>query len=96
MIGADLTGSIIKSDKPIAAFGGNKCTNVPIGYYACDHIVEQLTPTSTWGQAFLTVPLATRLNGDTFRILASQDGTEVSINGSWLPRSIGVNSMNKS
>ncbi|CAH1904467.1 IgGFc_binding domain-containing protein [Candidatus Nitrotoga sp. HW29] len=80
---ADLTGSIIQSDKPIAVFGGHQCANIPNGStIACDHIVEQLTPTNTWGQAFLTVPLATRINGDTFRILASQNGTEVRINGS--------------
>ena len=79
---ADLTGSIIQSDKPIAVFGGHQCANIPSGSVACDHIVEQLTPTSTWGQAFLTVPLATRVRGDTFRILASQNGTEVRINGS--------------
>ena len=78
----DLTGSIVQSDKPIAAFGGHQCANIPPGYTACDHIVEQLTPTNTWGQTFLTVPLATRLKGDTFRILASQNGTEVRINGS--------------
>lgn len=79
---ADLTGSIIQSDKPIAAFGSHQCANIPSGFTFCDYIVEELTPTSTWGQAFLTVPLATRLNGDTFRILASQNGTEVRINGS--------------
>lgn len=80
---ADLTGSIIQSDKPIAVFGGHQCANIPNGNtLACDHIVEQLTPTSTWGQAFLTVPLATRINGDTFRILAAQNSTEVRINGS--------------
>ena len=80
---ADLTGSIIQSDKPIAVFGGHQCANIPNGNtFACDHVVEQLPPTSTWGQAFLTVPLATRINGDTFRVLASQNGTEVRINGS--------------
>ncbi|RFC31462.1 MAG: hypothetical protein DID91_2727704186 [Candidatus Nitrotoga sp. MKT] len=79
---ADLTGSIVQSDKPIAVFGGHQCANIPSGNVACDHIVEELTPTSTWGQAFLTVPLATRTRGDTFRILASQNGTEVRINGS--------------
>ena len=48
---------------------------------ACDHLVEELPPTTTWGQNFVTMPLATRTGGDTFRILASTDGTVVSING---------------
>ena len=79
--GADLTGSLITSDKPIGVFGGNACAFVPSTYYACDHVCEEMPPTDTWGQDMLTVPLATRLNGDTFRIMADQDGTTVTIRG---------------
>lgn len=79
---ADLSGTIISSDKPIAVFGGHRCANIPNGGTgACDHIVEQLPPTTTWGENFVTIPLATRLNGDTFRMLASEDNTSVSVNG---------------
>ncbi|MBE7174519.1 MAG: T9SS type A sorting domain-containing protein, partial [Williamsia sp.] len=81
---SDLTGSIITSDKPIAVFGGHKCANIPQGYYACDYIVEELPPASTWGKNFVTVPLKTRTAGDTFRMLASTDNTEISINGSFV------------
>jgi hypothetical protein len=79
---ADLSGTIITSDKPIAAFGGHNCANIPPGFIACDHVVEQLPPTVTWGKNFVTMPLATRTGGDTFRFLASTDGTQVSVNGS--------------
>ncbi len=78
---ADLSGSIIESNLPIAVFGGHQCANIPQGFFACDHIVEQLPPASTWGQSFVTMPLATRTGGDTFRVLASQDVTTVSIDG---------------
>ncbi len=78
---ADLSGSIIESNQPIAVFGGHQCANIPQGFVACDHIVEQLPPTSTWGQSFVTMPLATRTGGDTFRVLASQDVTTISIDG---------------
>lgn len=79
---ADLSGTIIESDKPIGVFGGHQCANIPTGNtVACDHIVEMLPPVSTWGTSFVTFPLATRLNGDTFRIMAAQDATSVSING---------------
>ena len=47
-----------------------------------DHLVEQLPPIETWGKQFATSPLATRTRGDTFRILAQQNNTEVRINGS--------------
>ena len=79
---ADLTGTIVSSDKPVAVYGGHQCANIPNGNtFACDHVEEELPPTSTWGKSFVTEPLATRLNGDTFRILASADNTQVSIDG---------------
>lgn len=78
---ADLSGSIITSDKPIAVFGSHQCANIPRGSVACDHLVEQLPPTTTWGQSFVAIPLATRTKGDTFRILAGTNNTAVAVNG---------------
>ncbi len=78
---ADLSGSIITSTAPIGVFGGHQCTNIPANVTFCDHIVEQLTPTTTWGRSFVTMPLATRTRGDTFRIIASTNATAVIING---------------
>lgn len=82
----DLSGTLITSDKPISVFGGNRCTNIPpVGYQACDHVIEQLPPISAWGKSFVTVPLATRFNGDTFRVIAAEDNTNVAINGTAVP-----------
>jgi Ca2+-binding RTX toxin-like protein len=79
----DVSGTVVTSDKPIGVYGGNQCANIPdTSTFACDHIVEQMPPVTAWGASFLTVPLATRLNGDTFRMVAAQDGTAVRINGS--------------
>jgi IgGFc binding protein/Bacterial Ig-like domain (group 1) len=78
---ADLSGTLIQSSKPIALFGGHQCANIPQGFVACDHIVEELPPTTEWGKNFVTMPLATRTGGDTFRVLASQDATTVKLNG---------------
>ncbi len=77
----DLTGSIVTASSPVAVTGGVNCVNVPRRYGWCDHIVEMMPPVSTWGKSFLTVPLATRKRGDVFRVLASQDNTDVVING---------------
>jgi hypothetical protein len=78
----DLSGTIITSDKKIAVFGGHECANIPDGNtLACDHVVEALPPTETWGKSFVTIPLATRENGDTFRFLASVNGTHLTVNG---------------
>ncbi len=78
----DFTGSKVTSDKPIAVFGGNQCTNISGSLRACDHLVEQMPPTTAWGTSFVTVPLATRTAGDVFRIMAQTNSTSVSINGS--------------
>jgi len=77
----DLSGSIIQSNQPVAVFGGNQCAYVPNEIPYCDHLIEQLPPTTTWGASFLTVPLATRTAGDLFRIIARDAGTEVRIDG---------------
>ena len=77
----DLTGTIITSDKPVAVFGSHECAFVPDIYAYCDYLIEQLPPTSSWGQQFVSLPLATRVGGDTFRFLASEDNTTVSVNG---------------
>ncbi|MCH7959358.1 MAG: PKD domain-containing protein [Candidatus Hydrogenedentes bacterium] len=76
----DLTGTHILSDKPVAVFSGNKCAPVPADLFtSCDFTVEQLPPTTLWGTEFITVPLATRMGGDTFRILASKNNTIVDL-----------------
>jgi len=74
----DMTGTLITSDKPISVFSGVECVNIGAG--ACDHIVEQLPPTDTFGKKFATMPLELLLNN--IRILAHEDNTEVIINGS--------------
>jgi hypothetical protein len=79
---ADLSGTLIKSSKPIAVFGSHRCANIPTGnLWFCDYIVEQLPSINTWGNDFYTAPLATRTSGDTFRLMAAYDNTAVSING---------------
>lgn len=80
--GEDLTGTTIASTADVAVFGGHQCANIPDDTTrACDHVVEQMTPDETWGTSFLTVPLKTRQNGDTFKFLATEDATEVEVNG---------------
>ncbi|MBN2697966.1 MAG: T9SS type A sorting domain-containing protein [Bacteroidales bacterium] len=79
--GYDLTGSVIQSGLPVAVFSGHSCANVPLNYGYCDHIVEQLPPTNTWGTTFITYPLEGRVNGDIWRIVSSQDNTAVTLNG---------------
>ncbi|MDR1513967.1 MAG: IgGFc-binding protein, partial [Propionibacteriaceae bacterium] len=74
------TGTLVESDKPVSVFGGAQCASVPrsnVG--ACDHLVEQMMPTSTWGKTFVTFPLSTSMRGDRFRIVADEDATKVQV-----------------
>ncbi|XP_035699745.1 IgGFc-binding protein-like isoform X2 [Branchiostoma floridae] len=78
---SDVTGSYIVADNPVSVMSGSECTNVPNHFHACDHLVEHIPPVSTWGERFVTVPLAVRTGGDIFRIVASEDGTDVDVTG---------------
>jgi len=77
---ADFTGTTITSNNPIAVFGGHDCTNIPPDSATCNGIMEQLPPTNLWASSYLTVPLATELNGDFLRVIASVNGTHVKLN----------------
>lgn len=81
VLGTDLTGSIVESSLPVSVFSGATCTNIPPGFGYCDHIIQQLPPVSSWGETFVTRPLEGRNNGDTWRFMASQDNTDLFING---------------
>ncbi len=81
----DLTGSRVISigpKKKIAVFGGATCVQIPNGVVACDHLFEQMFPNNTLRRNFVTIPYATRTKGDTYRILATRNGTTVNIDGS--------------
>lgn len=77
----DLTGSRIRSDRPIAAFGGHTCAFVPFDVPACDHLEIALAPVATWGSAFQTMPLRDPATDvpNLVRIVAAYDGTEVTL-----------------
>ncbi|MET0493532.1 MAG: OmpA family protein [Actinoplanes sp.] len=77
-----ITGTTVTATEPVVVYGGNACGNVPDTYTkGCDYLVQQMTPTDTWGRQFLAMPFADRSLGDYYRILAHQDQTEVYING---------------
>ncbi len=70
---ADLTGSIVKSDKPVGVLSGHVRTALLQGFSTeppdtKDHICEMLMPASAWGKSFISVPFGTSPNkGDYFK-----------------------------
>jgi gliding motility-associated-like protein len=89
----DLTGTRIVATensgecRPFAVFSGTGCANVYSACGACDHIFDQNFPVKTWGHEFFIVPFSFA-NGYTYRVLAHQDNTVVTIDNG-LP--IGLN-----
>jgi hypothetical protein len=77
----DLTGTIVISNKHIAVFGGHECAFVPLTMpdNTCNHLVEQLPPTASWGKHFFCGKLAKRTTYQ-FRILADKDSTTIFLN----------------
>lgn len=79
----DLTGSNISSignKKPFALFSGSVCGNVPVNVSYCNHLFEQMYPTTTWRRNYLAIPYLTR-TADTYKVLALKNGTTVTIDG---------------
>jgi hypothetical protein len=72
----DLTGSHIKSNKKIAVFSGHNCAYVPPKIDACNHLVEQLPPVSSWGKHYYLGMLKER-SRYTYRVIAAEQNTRV-------------------
>lgn len=73
---ADMTGTHVTADKPVAVFSGHRCSDVPSGVGYCDYLVEELTDVAVWGKTFHTAPFSGRARY-TVRLMASQNGTTV-------------------
>ncbi len=86
----DLTGSFIKSTKPVAVFAGHQRSTIPVGQFSQssrDHLCEQMIPVRAWGKNAIVIPFAepsrvTPVGQDLLRILAANDNTNVIIDNS--------------
>lgn len=80
--GSDLTGSRITSTAPVSVFSGNQCSNIPNGAFACDHLVEQMPSVDQLSARYvLGKTPRTGTAGDVYRVVATEDGTVVRVNG---------------
>lgn len=78
----DFTGTYIHANKPIAVFGGHQCAYVPSPppvIIACNHLVEQIPPISSWGKHYFIGRLEKR-SKYTWRALANLDSTKLFVN----------------
>merc|ERR1711976_1051776 len=75
----DLTGSMIKSDKPVAVFSGNRGINLNVdAFNPRGHIVEQTPPVEMWGSEFYVVPFPDR-NNTLVKFVAAYANTTVTV-----------------
>lgn len=79
--GADLSGSRIKSDKPVAVISGNQCANVPPNNPYCNYNVEMDFPVRAWGGKYLAFSIKDRKYSSILRIYAQDEETVVKRNG---------------
>ncbi len=89
-ISADVTGTIVTSDKPVQVIGGHACTNVPANITACDHLEESMFPISTLADEYIVTPpsLPTMAQPKSFfvRVIAVEPATNITYdppNGGW-------------
>ncbi|MEX0635657.1 MAG: IgGFc-binding protein, partial [Ferruginibacter sp.] len=88
----DITGTFIESIAsgtsgclPIAVFSGSY--NITFGIAGCntgnsyDPLFQQLYPVSTWGKNFGFIPFQGYPNGNPYRVMASENNTNVFFNG---------------
>lgn len=85
----DLTGTRVRvingtdgDCKNLAVFGGNKMTSAGDNCATSgDHLYQQAYPITSWGKSYIHLPLADRTSGEIIKVLASQNNTQVKING---------------
>lgn len=76
---AELTGSPIQSNKPVAVFGGSACMAVPTGQTDCDSAQQQIAPVRAMGSSYVAVRYKDRVPGvpetPPYRLVGVVDGT---------------------
>ncbi|MEO5929733.1 MAG: T9SS type A sorting domain-containing protein [Candidatus Kapaibacterium sp.] len=80
--GMDLTGTEVRSDKPVVVYGSHQRANVPYDdAVGRDHLVEQLAPVERWPHRTILDPHyqipKTVDDANIVRIVAAQDSTNI-------------------
>ena len=74
----DFTGFRATSNQPIGFMTGHECAEIQLGEDTCDHIIEQIPPSHTWGYNFFVAPFKNR-TGYVFKVWPRYEGTSFTI-----------------
>ncbi|MBZ5713876.1 IgGFc-binding protein [Nannocystis pusilla] len=75
---AELTGSVIQSDKPIGLMGGHTGMQAPVGTAYSDHAEQMIPPIRALGSEYVGVMYRPRVNEPAiWRVVGAVDGTEL-------------------
>jgi hypothetical protein len=73
---AELTGSVIQSDKPIGFMAGQPCMRAPLGTAYCDHGEQMVPPVRALGSEYVGVMYRPRKGEPAiWRLIGAVDGT---------------------
>jgi hypothetical protein len=78
---ADLTGSMVTADKPVAVISGSFCAIISKSYASCDYLIEQDMPVKYWGNEYHAGKFIDRKKASYVNILAFENDTEIRKNG---------------
>ena len=73
----DLTGTVIRANKPIAVYSGHECGNIPVYFSSCSHLVEPMPPVRVWGYCYIATSFMGRLDGSYVKFVVAKDETYV-------------------
>ena len=74
----DFTGFRASSNQPIGLMTGHECGEIQLGEDTCDHIIEQIPPSYTWGYNFFVAPFEER-TGYVFKDWPRYEGTSFTV-----------------
>lgn len=84
----DISGAQVKANQNVVVFGGAGGVSIPRTAVGGNHLGVQMFPLTTWGKRYVAakVKQRNRTDRDYYRILASVDNTNVTLNGTGLPK----------
>ncbi|HWU86286.1 MAG TPA: IgGFc-binding protein [Kofleriaceae bacterium] len=77
---AELTGSVITSNKPIGFMAGQVCMQMPVGTPFCDHGEQMIPPIRALAHRYVGVMYRPRIAAETstfWRVVGAVDGTQL-------------------